>query len=347
MKKKFIGLLTAAFFAALADLLLSGVIVKNNAGTMQSSYREYDRHYALITDREDSEFWDKVYDSAKEAGEESNVYVERFGENLSEKYDRLTLLQLAIDAKVDGIIFAGDESDETRDLVNKAVENGIPVVTVLNDSAGSTRQCYVGTNNYTLGHEYAEQVKELLEKKEEKASDEATEILVLTDKEQLDVSQNLILLGIRETLKQEMGEDYSLDVETKLIDNTGEFSAEEAIRDIFIDSEELPDIIICLSELNTKCAYQAVVDYNQVGNVNILGFYNSDSVLEAVSKNIVNATITLDTDQMGSYSVQALNEYITTGHTNAYQAVDTQLITKEEASELLANGEAADSNENE
>ena len=131
-------------------------------------YETYSRHYVMITGRDESDFWDRVYESALAEGKERGVYVERFGENLAVEYDRNELLELAIQASVDGIIVPGDEDDKTVALLDEAVKNGIPVVTVLRDSTGSLRQCFVGDNSYNLGQEYGRQILELLsEKKEE------------------------------------------------------------------------------------------------------------------------------------------------------------------------------------
>ena len=54
-----------------------------------------------------------------------------------------------------------------------------------------------------------------------------------------------------------------------------------------------------------------------------------------MSKNILHSTISLDTEQMGRLCVQALDEYVETGYTNNYMAVDTRLIRAEEAERLV------------
>lgn len=77
------------------------------------------------------------------------------------------------------------------------------------------------------------------------------------------------------------------------------------------------------------------MDYNQVGTVQMLGYYDSEAILEAVSKNILYSTIALDTEQMGRLCVQALDEYVETGYTNNYMAVDTRLIRAAEAERLV------------
>lgn len=303
----------------------------------EREFEIYDRHYVMITGREDSDFWDRVYESAQEEGEERGVYVERFGEDLSVKYSRNELLRLAMQASVDGIIVPGDEEEETIALLQEVVEQGIPVVNVLQDSTGSIRQCFVGNNSYNLGQDYGRQILELLAEEEDDnpREGEPADVLVLVDETRMDTSQNLILLGIRETLEQAETEVGKAAVETSPVDNSRSFSSEESIRDIFLNSERLPDILVCLSAVHTRCAYQAAVDYNKVGTVQLLGYYDSDAILDAVAKKILYSTIAPDTEQMGRLCVQALDEYVETGYTNNYMAVDTHLIRAEEAERLV------------
>lgn len=301
--------------------------------TSEELPKTYDYHYAMITDGGDSDFWDKVYESARETGMKNNVYVERFGSGLSVEYTKNELVELAIQASVDGIILPGDEEGETIELLDQAVQADIPVVTVQTDCSGSLRQCFVGTNNYNLGQDYGKQIADIWKKKES-SKEGAVHVLVLMDEDRVDTSQNLILLGLRETAKKFLGEDQVV-VDTELIDNTGSFRSEESIRDIFLNWSELPDIMVCLNEINTRCAFQAAVDYNKVGNVQILGYYDSDAILDAVAKEIVYATFAPDTEQMGQDCVLALDEYMRTGYTNGYMAVDTALITSGEAVKRL------------
>lgn len=78
--------------------------------------------------------------------------------------------------------------------------------------------------------------------------------MVLVDENRADTSQNLVLLGIRETLEN-VKEEIPVIVETRPVDNSRSFSSEESIRDIFLNSEKLPDILVCLSAVHTRCAY--------------------------------------------------------------------------------------------
>ena len=327
MKNKKTWILISLPLVALVLILLLYRYWSRSLGGEAGEYDTYERHYAMITDRGDEDFWNEVYQSALEEGKERGVYVERFGENLAVDYDRNQLLDMAIRASVDGIIVSGDDEEETVALIDQAVDQGIPVVTVLNDSIESRRQCFVGSNSYNIGQKYGEQILQML-------PEGSGQVMVLTDESRTDSSQNLILLAIRETLEEALGRKDAITVETQSIDGSRSFSAEESIRDIFL-GDELPDVLVCLNAVHTRCAYTAAVDYNKVGTVQILGYYNSDAILDAVSKKIIRATVGLDTVQMGELCVDSLDEYVETGYTNSYKAVDIYVITPEEAEKLM------------
>ncbi len=333
-KRRFaIFLLVAVFILAPFALMLYGRMLYGGTSKEIEQMTTYDRHYVMITGAEDSGLWDAVYESAKAEGEKRGIYVERFGDQLAVQYDRCQLVKMAVQASVDGIIVNSDETEEMTACIDEAVAQGIPVVTVLNDCSGSMRQCFVGTNNYHIGQEYGKQIRQALKNMKKKGT---KKVLVLTENNSGDTSGNLILLGIRETLEQEIKVTHEVSVDAVPIDNSDSFGAEEYIRDVFLDADQIPDILVCLSGVYTQCAYQAAVDYNKVGMVQLLGYYDSPQILDALAKNILTVTITPDTQQMGQFCVEALDEYRQTGYTNGYTAVDVQLITPSDAKKRLA-----------
>ena len=106
--------------------------------------------------------------------------------------------------------------------------------------------------------------------------------------------------------------------------------------------QEIPDIIICLNELNTTCVYQAVVDYNRVGEVSILGYYDSDTIINAIDRNVIYATVSIDTRQMGEFCIDALREYYELGYTSQYFTADITLIDKNNVDQYLLKEEETD-----
>lgn len=291
-----------------------------------ASYESYESYYAMISSNHESALWRSIYQGAVEAAAENGAYVEMLGSNLSTDYSRQDLMRIAIASGVDGIILEADESGDYTGLINEADAAGIPVVTVMGDDTTSNRKSFIGVNNYNLGREYGRQV--LL------AGEDVQEVLVLISTSMPDTSQNIIFSGIQETLV-EAGRD-DIRVYAAAIEGDNTFAVEESVRDVFL--EQSMDVLICLDELSTTCAYQAVVDFNRVGQIDIIGYYDSETILRGIERNVIHSTIALDTGEMGEYSIEALEEYRETGYVSDYFGVDTDLITIENVRGYLEDG---------
>ena len=291
---------------------------------------DYDQYYAMIVDDKKSSFWQSVYEGAKQQGEEKNVLVELLGENLSKEYSKEDLMRIAIASKVDGIILEANESTKITELIDEAVKSGINVVTIYSDNTHSKRCSFVGVGGYSLGQEYGKQILKVAK------IGEVTKVAVLVDADSRDASQNIIYTGMQDTVEKEKAKGVKTEFSLAAVDNTNAFSVEESIRDLFM-SGELPDVIVCLDERNTTCVYQELVDHNKVGEVAILGYYKSDTILQGIDRNVINATLSIETGQMGRYCVDALWEYGQSGTTNQYFAVDVELINKENVAQYMVD----------
>lgn len=315
----------------------------------------YDQYYVMIVDDKKDSFWQSVYQGAYEAGLKENIYVELLGENLSHDYTREDLMKIAISSDVDGIIVTADESEEMSMLIDEAAAAGIPVVTLYGDNTHSNRCSFVGVGSYNLGREYGRQVLKIAEERKSQGNtkaivsaedsqyttgieDEDTlKVAVLVNAYTQDSGQNILSSGIQETIDMENKSGTKIEMSLVTVDDTNAFSVEESIRDIFMEAD-VPDIIVCLNELNTTCVYQAVVDYNRVGKVNILGYYDSDTIMKAIERNVIYATVSIDTMQMGAFCVDALSEYHELGYTSQYFTADIDLIDKDNVSQYLGGG---------
>lgn len=294
----------------------------------------YRRYYALITEDQKSSFWQSVYQGAYEAGIAGNAYVEMLGSNLSTVYPKEDLMRIAIDSGVDGIIVEADESEQMTKLINEAMNADIPVVTLYGDSPQSDRVCFVGVGSYNLGREYGKQILKIAEEKEK----EHVEVAVLVNSYMQNAGQNVLCSGIQETVENAKKEGRDIAITLMTVDDTNAFSVEESIRDIFME-KNLPDIIICLNELDTTCVYQAVVDYNKVGQVSILGYYDSETITKAIERNVIYATASVDTRQMGRFCIEALTEHYDYGNTSQYLTADVTLINKDNVSQYPGGDE--------
>ena len=299
--------------------------------------KEYGQHYLMIADNNDNELWSALYDSAREEAAEKDTYLELVGNDSSDDYSLEDYLRIAISSDVDGIILRPKPTTAIKSLIADATEQGIPVVTVVEDDAKSTRTSFVGVNSYQLGEEYGEQILSLVQ-------EDTKSVLVLMNDDSDNSNDNIVFSRMKNTIIGGLDEKSRLSIEAEYINASNEFDSEEAIRDIFVDGDSLPDIMVCLNEIDTECAYQALVDYNQVGKVQIVGFYQSDTILQAVEKGIVPVSVLLDTDQLGEYCIQALDESIEDGLTSEYFTVDLKLLTQDNVQQYLeeTEGERAD-----
>jgi ribose transport system substrate-binding protein len=292
----------------------------------------------MIADNPKSSFWQSVYKSALEAAKGSNDCLEMISDNLSRDYSVYELMEIATISGVDGIIVSADESEEMTELIDRAAANGIQVVTLYNDNSASARLSYVGVSNYNRGKQYGELILKIAQEK--KFTDDKIEVVIFADVNSADAAQNLMFTAVQETVDSENPEKRSIHPPIELtiygVDTTSELSVEESIKTFLLkDRESLPEIVVCLNEMDTIAAYQTVVDYNEVGLVNILGYYDSEVILNGIDRNVIYATISADTEQMGRYSVNALDEYFRYGYTSQYFTSDISVITKDNVAQYM------------
>lgn len=309
------------------------MLTDNNKKELLGEKQEtFDNYYVMITNNRKSYFWESVFEGAKKALNK-NSYIETLGNNLSEDYSTADLMKIAINSKVDGIILEADESNEMAELINRANDAGIPVITALSDNSSSIRKSFVGVNSYNLGLAYGQQVCEIITNSKNNDDDlDNKTVLVLMNTNTGNSSQNIVFSGIKDAIKK-CDNIKNINLKTAVISNNTAFAAEESIREIFVNRVNIPDIIICMDELNTTCVYQAIVDYNKVGKINIIGYDDSSTILKAIERNVIYSTISVDTDQMGMYCAKALEEFKKTGHVSEYFDVNISLITANNVNE--------------
>ncbi len=319
-------------------LLMAGMWAYYRVSTRQidlraiGSQENYDRHYVLIADDSGTSLWTKVYESARQEAQNTGVYLELLDSGAMSDYSAEDYLRISIASKVDGIIMQPGGSPQVRELISEAAQNGIPVVTALEDDPESERISFVGINSYQMGTVYAEEILKLLPEGE-------SEVLILRNANARDTGTNLVLSQIASQVREQAGPGKTVEVSPYDIDISENFDSDEAIRDIFVNRGKIPDVLACLDEVLAECAYQAVVDYNQVGNVDVIGYYTSDTILDAIQRGTIPATVTFSTEEIGRYSVDALNEYHSLGHVSNYFNVGLQVVNRENAGAFMQQEE--------
>lgn len=300
------------------------------------SSKEYSQYYALICDN--SEFNTQIYEHAKARGEEMGICVDMLSQRVNQEYTIEELFEIAMQSKVDGIIVEAKEGQKMKTLIDSACAKGIDVVTMLSDSTDSMRRSYIQVGAYNLGKTYGQQIVSKAMKGDEK-------ILVITDSSNSESSQNLIYTGVQDYVYAKIETGSSMQFETYAVDGSDTFVMEEMIRSIFIDEEKIPDIIICPDDQATEVVYQALVDYNRVGQVRLLGYHDSQTVISGIMQGVIEASIAVDVKEIGEYAVEALSEYKATGFASEYYSVDSTLINIDNVSNYIRTDESLNGKE--
>ncbi|HWT27115.1 MAG TPA: substrate-binding domain-containing protein [Mobilitalea sp.] len=329
-KNRVISIATISSFAVGLIIILLGMAyykfqISKLGISDPTEYTKYKYHYAIISEEADEPFWEAIYQGAQGKGKEQDTYVEKIGSNLSVNYSLSDLMEIAIASKVDGIIIEPNGESYMDDLINKADQAGIPVVTVLRDAPLSNRKSFIGINTYNQGQSYGLQVLQVVNEGRHK-------VAVLLNSDSKDTDQSIIYSNIVETVR-----NRKVEVDSATINTQSTFSSEEDIRNIIMNTENPPDVLVCLTAIDTLSAYQAVVDYNKVGDVDIIGYYDSDLILRAIQKNIIHSTMTIDAKQMGAYSVEALTEYRETKRVSDFFSVDINVINQKNVKDYINN----------
>lgn len=283
--------------------------------------KTYDFYYALIVKDTSDPFWKSVYEEAKEVGKQHNIYVEFLGEDLLEDYSVIDKFKIALASNVDGIMIM-PEGEDIEALLDEAAKKEIPVVTLLNDSIKGERECFIGVNSRDIINLYWQEIENI--------EIEVNKVLIFMDEEEPVSGINRMYLSLKEVI-----EAHGIEVEVRPIDRKNAFSAEEKIRNIILSSEMTPDVMICLNMDDTLCAYQAMIDYNEVGKLAIMGYYQSETLLEGISKGIIQSTLAIDTKKMGSQAVEALYQYQTNNWVDRYFSVDVTMINQSNVKDYL------------
>ena len=94
--------------------------------------------------------WQGAEAGAKDLGS-GKVEVQRFAPVKSDAVEQAQIIESLIEKKVDGIAISVNDADALKDVIDKAIDAGIPVVTFDSDAPKSKRKSYYGTNNAASG----------------------------------------------------------------------------------------------------------------------------------------------------------------------------------------------------
>lgn len=199
-------------------------------------------------------------------------------------------IELAVARNPAGIMVVGFE-ESLNDAVNRAVDAGIPVVTLDSDLPNSKRVAFVGTGNYDAGFRGGVKLAELVGGK--------GRVAILTKVGQPNLEERV--RGYRAALARHPGIELVRVADTK---SEVPMAAQAAAAVL----AAVPDLagIGCVEAAGGAGAATAVKEANRAGKVKIVAMDRDNDILTYIENGIIDATVVQQTMLMPYYGLMML-----------------------------------------
>ena len=268
---------------------------------------------AVICKAQGVQFWDAVKKGAEDGGTELNyniVYQATANDTMIS--EQIKLVETAVSDKVDAIIIAPNDVDALNTTLDKAVSNGIPVITIDSDVSYDGRLSYIGSDNTAAGAVAARAVMTEVP--------DGGEIAIIGHVEK---SQTAIerISGFKDELsRQEVLVDVPVDagagekktakvsdskyhvVATQYCDNDLETAKLQTTA--IIKNHPEVKLIYGTNENSTTGICDAVAELGKTGEIKVIGFNASDKEVAYIQDGTLCGTIVQNPYNMGYLGVK-------------------------------------------
>ncbi|MBP1949786.1 sugar-binding protein [Virgibacillus litoralis] len=277
---------------------------------------DYTYHFALIAEEIENDYWRLIEEGAKDAALENNIYLEYMAPQKADNDELLKLLDRMISAKVDGILTQGVEGDRFVDLVHKAIERGIPIITVDTDVKSSERNVYVGTDNFYAGQLAGKTIIENTTGEQY--------VGIITGRFDA-INQQERLEGLKQAFKAEE-RIHIVDIKESNITEVGATQATYSLL------KNYPSItaLVGTSALDGIGMVQGINEIASRKDIYITAFDVLPDTLALIRQNKIDATIAQYPKEMGYKSVEVMMELQGEGMLNSEVYTETRILEKQD-----------------
>ncbi|MBN2511136.1 MAG: substrate-binding domain-containing protein [Spirochaetales bacterium] len=315
----FLGLVFIGFFIVSVRLLILNPLLLS-ADQPGDPSRAKSFHYAFFMPSSDYSFFNSLKAGALDASDAMDCAV-----NFNSINEDMLSFEMASFSGIDGIaVFVYDNSPAVLSELEEISRLGIPIVQIENEAIIGSNAFFIGTNSFDSGKSIG-RIALFAEKN-------AVHIaLIYSEKNPgLMSDANLVEIGLKTTMGDRLRELSTGRTSLNPID------AERVVYDLLLRNPDT-DIIV-LSDMNdTLVAIQAIIDLNLVGQIQIIGFGEDETIREYIRKGVVLGSIVRNPYRIGYSAVMALKEISTIGYTSAYIDTGINILTRAEV-ERVHNG---------
>ena len=259
------------------------------------------------------DFWDVVISGINEAAREFGVSVELSGPRYEKEINRqINILDRVINLHPPLIILAASDYKRLAESVEKAHDQGIPVVTMDSGVDSRVPVSFIATDNRSAGVKVGQEMKRLI-----KTNPLKTIAIVSHIKETATAIDREA--GVRDALEGEkiLG-TWFCDVEQ-----------EKAYR-ITLELIKNPDLggIVALNEVATLGVARAIKENGLQDKIAVVGFDNAIKELSYLEAGVIKATVVQQPYNMGYLAVKTAVDYLKGEKVSSFIDTGSILITK-------------------
>ena len=266
---------------------------------LAASCRKKDKPVIAVVPKSQSHiFWQTVHAGAAAAGKELGVDIRWNGPASEIDFSRqINIVEDYINQRVDGIALAPSHGESMVPVVERAMQEHIPVV--IFDSGIKTDKylSYVSTDNFHAGVMAAERMGELLP--------QGGRIVVLATLPGT-VSTTERENGFRETVEKKFPKVKIVGMQYGMSDRAKSMAVAE---DMMTANPNLA-AMFCSNESGTIGAVQAAKSKGLAGKLKIVGFDSSPTLLEDVAAGNIDSLVVQNPFRMGYLAVESIVNHL-------------------------------------
>ncbi|HEX7057982.1 MAG TPA: substrate-binding domain-containing protein [Bacilli bacterium] len=251
---------------------------------------------ALISTEINSSRWKQVLAGSQAVAQKYNMEIESLGTNRPNSDELLKSMDMAVAAKVDGIIVQGLDSPQFNQRVSHALEKGIPVFTVITDAPSSLRRTFVGPDALNEGHIIGNYIREHLHGKR---------VVGVVAGHQLTSSQ----IGRQKGLTDELAQDSKIAI-YEAIPAESEIDAAKQETINLLNKHPDVQVIVGLTSEAGVGIQKAIVDRAQTGSFSIYTFDDSPDILQLVEDGVIQATLVHQPEKIGQTALELMHRWL-------------------------------------
>ncbi|MFC0215082.1 sugar-binding protein [Paenibacillus chartarius] len=308
-----IGLVMALFFYLFLQFVQQSRQIQHIVNQLKQDKKLENRHIVLIVQELGHPYWQMVANGAIEAAKADNISIEIVGPVRNSVEEQIKLLEKAILSKVDAIIVQGLNDEKFTPIINKAMERGIPTLTIDTDAPNSKRLAYVGTDNMSAGKTLGQLVVQ--------KSGGTGAIGVIIGSESAE-NQLLRLNGLKTVVSEYKG--------LRIVDvRASNISMMVAIQQATEMLQKHPDISVMVGTSATDALgiLQAMKSLNR-NDIAVIGFDNLPETLDAIRIGEIEASVVQQPYWMGATSVHLLRDYFRGQSLPSIQFAEVEILDK-------------------